>query len=84
MKNKGVTIIEMVIVVIILILLAIIAIWSSKQPTLEAEAALYFSELKAVYTGILKIKQEYLQALINEKLFLHMCFCDKHLCFQLC
>ena len=39
MKNKGITMIEMVIVVIILILLAIIAIYTSRKPSLEAEAA---------------------------------------------
>lgn len=59
MKNKGITIVEMVIVVLILILLAIIALWSSKRTSVEAEAALIFSELKAVHTGIIKIKQEY-------------------------
>lgn len=59
MKNKGITIVEMVIVVIILILLAIIAIWSSQKPTLEAEAAVVYAELKAVHTGVLKIQQEY-------------------------
>lgn len=59
MKNKGITIVEMVVVVIILILLAIIALWSSRKTSVEAEAALIFSELKAVHTGIIKIKQEY-------------------------
>lgn len=59
MKNKGITMIEMVIVVIILILLAIIAIYTSKKPSLEAEAALVYSELKAVHTGVLKVQQEY-------------------------
>ena len=59
MKNKGVTLIEMVIVVIILILLAIIAIWSSTRTSTEAELALLHSEFKAVYTGLLKINQEY-------------------------
>ena len=37
MKNKGVTLIEMVIVVIILILIAIIAIWSSSKTYIEEE-----------------------------------------------
>ena len=59
MKNKGITIVEMVIVVIILILLAIIAIWTSRKPNIEAEAALVFSELKAVHTGLIKVRQEY-------------------------
>lgn len=59
MKNKGITIIEMVIVVLILILLAVIAIWSAKKTSLEAEAALISTELKAVHTGVIKIKQEY-------------------------
>ena len=59
MKNKGITLIEMVIVVIILVLISIIAIWSSKGTNLKAEASVYFSEMKAVYTGVLKIKQEY-------------------------
>lgn len=59
MKNRGVTIIEMVIVVIILILLAIIAIWSSRSTSVKAEAAVIWSELRAVHAGVLKIKQEY-------------------------
>jgi len=59
MKNKGITMIEMVIVVIILILLAIIAIYTSRKPSLEAEAAVIYSEIKAVRTGVLKIQQEY-------------------------
>ena len=59
MKNKGITIVEMVIVVMILILLAIIAIWSSKRTSSQAEAAMIYSELKAVYTGVIKVKQEY-------------------------
>lgn len=59
MKNKGVTVVEMVIVVLILILLAIIAIWSSRKPSIQAEATTLYSELKAVYTGTIKIKQEY-------------------------
>lgn len=59
MWKKGITMIEMVIVVIILIILAITALWSSKKINLEAESAVILSELKAVYTGVLKIKQEY-------------------------
>jgi len=59
MHRRGVTIIEMVIVVLILIILAIIAIWSSRKPSIQAEASAVYSELKAVYTGVLKIKQEY-------------------------
>lgn len=59
MRNKGVTIVEMVIVVLILIILAIIAIWSSRKPSLQAEASVIYSELKGVYTGVLKIRQEY-------------------------
>lgn len=59
MKNKGITMIEMVVVVIILILLAIIAIYTSRKPSLEAEASVIYSEMKAVRTGVLKIRQEY-------------------------
>lgn len=59
MKNKGITIIEMVIVVIILILLAIIAIWSSRSTSVKAEVSVIWTELKAVHTGVLKIQQEY-------------------------
>lgn len=66
MKNKGITIIEMVIVVLILILLAIIALWSSQRVTLESEATVVYAELKAMYTGVLKIQQEYNLDIIDE------------------
>lgn len=59
MKNKGITIIEMVVVVLILILLAIVALWSSQRVTLESEATIVYGEFKAVHTGVLKINQEY-------------------------
>ena len=59
MKSRGITMIEMVVVVMILIILAIIALWSSRKTSVEAEAAFIFSELKAVHTGVIKIKQEY-------------------------
>ena len=59
MKNKGITIIEMVIVILILILLAIVTIWSSKETGLKAEATVLYGELKAMHTGVLKIQQEY-------------------------
>lgn len=59
MNKKGITLIEMVIVVIILIILAITALWSTKQITSKAEADMLLAELKAVYTGVLKIRQEY-------------------------
>jgi len=59
MRNKGITIVEMVVVVLILILLAIIALWSSQRVSLESEATVIYAELKAVHTGVLKIQQEY-------------------------
>lgn len=59
MKRKGVTMIEMVIVVLILILLAIIAIWSSKKPSLKAEALVLYKELEGVYDGITQISIDY-------------------------
>lgn len=66
MKNKGITLIEMVVVVLILILIAIIAIWSSKKTTIEAETAVIFSELKAVHTGVLKVQGEYNAEIIED------------------
>ena len=65
MKNKGFTIVEMVIVVIILILLAVIAIRSSKRTSLQAEVASIQSEMNAVHTGVLKIQSEYNNGIID-------------------
>lgn len=66
MKNKGITIIEMVVVVLILILLAIVALWSSQRVTLESEATVVYGEFKAVHTGVLKINQEYNLEIIED------------------
>lgn len=66
MKNKGFTIVEMVIVVIILILLAVIAIRSSKRTSLQAEVASIQAEMSAVRTGVLKIHSEYNNGIIDD------------------
>lgn len=66
MNNKGITVVEMVIVVLILILLAIISIWSTKATNTKAEAAVVYSELSAVYKGVLKIRGEYNAEIIED------------------
>lgn len=58
MKQKGLTMMELVVVVILLIVLAVIAIYASNRPNREAEAAVLFTEMKAVQEGILKIRTE--------------------------
>jgi hypothetical protein len=61
MNKRGITIIELVIVVIILILLSILSIWIGMNSDVfnKAEAATAFSEMKAVYTGVIHIRDRY-------------------------
>lgn len=65
MKNKGLTIVEMVVVVLILILLALIGIWSTKGTNTKAEATLIYSELSAMHKGVLKVRGEYNAEIID-------------------
>lgn len=64
-NNKGITIVEMVVVVLILILLAIISVWSSKRTNVQAEATMIYSELNAMHKGVLKIRSEYNNEIID-------------------
>lgn len=58
-KNKGVSMIELVIVIAILIMIAGFAILSTKTTNLQAEATLLYTEMKALKTGVLAVKQDY-------------------------
>ena len=58
MSKKGITIIELVIVIIILILLAIIAIYNTQKLSLKADAILYETEFKALYTSLTSLQTQ--------------------------
>jgi hypothetical protein len=65
MSKKGITIIELIIVIIILILLAIIAIYNTQKMSLKADAILYETEFKALYTSLTHLQTEYNVGLID-------------------
>lgn len=65
MKNKGVSMIELVIVIILLIMIASFAIFSTKTTNLQAEATLLYTEMKAVRQGVLAISQDYNYGIID-------------------
>ena len=66
MKNKGVSMIELVIVIILLIMIAAFAIFSTKTTNLQAEATLLYTEMKALYGGIRAVYQDYNYGIIDE------------------
>ncbi|MBO5179419.1 MAG: hypothetical protein J6B87_03640 [Clostridia bacterium] len=66
MKNKGVSMIELVIVIILLIMIAAFAIFSTKTTNLQAEATLLYTEMKALKEGILAVQQDYNYGIIDE------------------
>lgn len=65
MKNKGVSMIELVIVIVILIMIASFAIMSTKTTNLQAEATLLYTEMRALKTGVLSVKQDYDYGIID-------------------
>lgn len=58
-KNKGVSMIELVIVIVILIMIAAFAILSTQTTNLQAEATLLYTEMKALKVGVQSVKQDY-------------------------
>ena len=64
MKNKGVSMIELVIVIILLIMIAAFAIFSTKTTNLQA--TLLYTEMKALYGGIRAVYQDYNYGIIDE------------------
>lgn len=66
MKNKGVSMIELVIVIILLMLIAAFAIFSTETTNLQAEATLLYTEMKAVKAGIRAVNQDYNYGIIKE------------------
>ena len=66
MKNKGVSMIELVIVIVLLIMIAAFAIFSTKTTNLQAEATLLYTEMKALYGGIRAVYQDYNYGIIGE------------------
>lgn len=65
MKNKGVSMIELVIVIVILIMIAAFAILSTQTTNLQAEATLLYTEMKALKKGVLSVKQDYDYGIID-------------------
>lgn len=66
MKNKGVSMIELVIVIVLLIMIAAFAIFSTKTTNLQAEATLLHTEMKALYGGIRSVYQDYSYGIIDD------------------
>lgn len=66
MKNKGVSMIELVIVIVLLIMIAAFAIFSTKTTNLQAEATLLYTEMKALREGIRIVYQDYSYGIIDE------------------
>lgn len=64
-KNKGVSMIELVIVIVLLIMIAAFAISSTKTTNLQAEATMLYTEMKALHSGIRSINQEYTYGIID-------------------
>lgn len=65
MKNKGVSMIELVIVIVILIMIATFAISSTQTTNLQAEATLLYTEMRALKAGVLSVKQDYDYGIID-------------------
>lgn len=65
MKNKGVSMIELVIVIILLIMIAVFAIFSTKTTNLKAEATALYAEMKNLKTGVMVVYQDYSAGIID-------------------
>ena len=64
-KNKGVSMIELVIVIILLIMIAVFAVLSTNTTTLQAEATLIYTEMKSLKKGIQTVSQNYNYGIID-------------------
>lgn len=65
MKNKGVSMIELVIVIILLIMIAVFAIFSTKTTNLKAEATALYEEMLSLKKGIMLVYQNYSIGIID-------------------
>lgn len=64
-KNKGVSMIELVVVIILLIMIAVFAIFSTKTTNLKAEATALYTEMRALRTGVMSVYQNYSIGIID-------------------